>query len=627
MDAVRQATNLVALIGESMALRPRGREHLGLCPFHDDSHPSFAVVTHKGNAFYKCHSCGAAGDCFTWMQEYHKMSFGEALRALAERAGVTLTRTSHPAGGQPELARAGLREANAFAASYFLTTLQHPTGGTAARDMLARRGVSDDMIRQFQIGAAPASWDGLARAVESRRLAASPFVAAGLLKSRTNGSAYDAFRNRLILPICDELARPIAFGARQIDDNDQPKYLNSPESPLFKKAATLYGLHLAKREIIRTRQAIIVEGYMDVIACHQAGVSNVLGSLGTALTREHARILRTLCETIILVFDGDEAGQRAADRAIEILFTEPADVRICVLPGELDPDDLLRGPNGREQWNDAIAASQDALSFKVSRFRRTMAGVQSPAVQSTRMEKFLAELAELGFREMQGVRRAKYVSMLAGLLGVRDADIESSMPRTTARRPPAAASPSTTRFAEPLTPSSSVAAGISPARRRAEHELLAVLIAQPSLGSQSVAGETGKGARVASHYQPHEFIDDSLRHIAELVLPLLADDVDFAVHDLLGQLPDPDHRSLVTTLYLDGARQCGESDEAALAALRDAHTALQQLMRRDHHHRRVSSHTQSLQADSSSPVAAIELIEQRRRQGYNPVAIPRGVRS
>jgi DNA primase len=626
--AVRQATNLVALIGESVALRPRGREHLGLCPFHDDSHPSFAVVTHKGNAFYKCHACGAAGDCFTWMQEYHRMSFGEALRALADRAGITLHRVSQAGAASPESGRPGLRDTNVFAASFFASVMKNPASGQQAREMLMRRGVSEQMISQFQIGAAPAAWDGLAKAVESRRLPAASFLAAGLLKTRSDGSAYDVFRNRLILPICDELGRPIAFGGRQIDENDQPKYLNSPESALFKKSATLYGLHLAKREIIRARQAVIVEGYMDVIACHQAGIANVVGTLGTALTPDHARMLRTLCETIVLVFDGDEAGQRAADRAIEVLFHEPTDVRICVLPGELDPDDLLRQPDGPSLWHDAIAASQDALSFKVSRFRRTLVGAESPAVQSTRIEKFLAELAGLGFASMQGVRRAKYVTMLAGLLGVRDADVEASIPRSMPRRPVLpggrAATPATR---EPLGASAGSSTGASPARRRAEHELLAVLIAQPTLGRQPVPGEAGKSSPVAAMYQPHEFTDETMRQIAELVFPMLADDVDFAVQDLLGRLTDPAHRNLVTTLYLDGARQCGDTVEAAVAALREAHTAMQQLMSRDHHARRVSTHAAALQTNPSSPVAAIELIEQRRQQGYNPVALPRGVRS
>jgi DNA primase len=308
IDRVRDATDLVRLIGEHVPLKPRGREHVGLCPFHDDHSPSMAVVTHKGNAFYKCHACGAGGDAFDFVQNYHKMDFAEALRFLADRAGITLTPRPSPgqrsASGEADehdgrtVARSSIREANAFAAAFFRKVLQHPEAGSVGRELIDKRGISAEMAEQFMLGYAPDSWDKLLATITRKGMSVEPFAAAGLLKPRKTGDGfYDAFRHRLIFPITSEVGQPIAFGARAIKADDEPKYLNSAESSVFQKSRTLYGLHQAKRSIIDSRTAVITEGYTDVIACHQAGFTNVVGTLGTALTREHARLSRLWSHT------------------------------------------------------------------------------------------------------------------------------------------------------------------------------------------------------------------------------------------------------------------------------------------------------------------------------------------
>ncbi len=295
VDRVKDATDIVRLVGEHVALRPKGREYMGLCPFHDDHSPSMHVVPHK--QFYKCFSCGAAGDVFKFVQDFLKMDFPEALEFLADRAGITLERRKRqeqdadaPA---DSISKKDLFAANAMAASFYRAMLKHEQG-VAGRAVIERRGISREMVEEFQLGVSPDRWDGLILTAQKQGFSAGLLGAAGLIKAREGSNGhYDAFRNRVMFPICDRTGRVIAFGARKIKDEDEPKYLNSPETRLFNKSGTLYALHLALRTIQQTRTAIITEGYTDVIACHQGGFPNAVATLGTAMTHaEHAAELR-----------------------------------------------------------------------------------------------------------------------------------------------------------------------------------------------------------------------------------------------------------------------------------------------------------------------------------------------
>jgi DNA primase len=334
-----QSTDLVRLIGEQITLRPKGREFVALCPFHEDANPSMYVSPAK--QIYKCFACGAGGDAFSFVMDYHKMTFPEAMKYLADREGIELPRASG-AGGTGEASggddlRQRMRQANDHAARFYRRQID-ADAGVPAREHLRRRGITDEMVEAFGIGYAPDQWDALARAVARHKLDRQAFVATGLIAERHDGSTYDRLRHRLVFPIFDAIGRAIAFGGRRLADSslDDPtseaKYLNSPETPLFNKSATLFGLHQAKKPIIDSRTAIIVEGYTDVIAAHQAGIRNVVATLGTALTRQHASELKRYCDQVIVVFDADEAGQKAADRALEVFFTEPVDVKIATLP-------------------------------------------------------------------------------------------------------------------------------------------------------------------------------------------------------------------------------------------------------------------------------------------------------
>ncbi|TVQ61366.1 MAG: DNA primase [Phycisphaerales bacterium] len=441
-DRVRDASDIVDVVGEHLSLRQKGREYLGVCPFHDDHKPSMYVVPDK--QIFHCFSCGAGGDVFTFIQKYHSMDFVEALKFLAERAGIELTpRKRAPggegAGGEPggegEVSRGELAEACAFADGFFRAILRHPEHGAPARAVAERRGLTGEIAERFGIGAAPDRWDGLLMAIEKKGLPRRPFIAAGLLKQREGGDGcYDALRNRLIFPIRDQLGRAIAFGGRRINDEEEPKYLNSPESALFNKSATLYGLDLAARNFTKQKdrkRLIVVEGYTDAIACHRGGFDTAVATLGTALTAQHARVLRRYPDvSVILLFDGDEAGRRAADRAVEVFFAEPIDVRVATMTvagGAKDPDELLAQADGRARFEAVLENAEEVLAWRFAQFREELSsrGVNGRAVL---VERYLQRLSELGLGTLDPIRRKFVLEQLATITGLSWTDLTRLSP-------------------------------------------------------------------------------------------------------------------------------------------------------------------------------------------------------
>jgi DNA primase len=459
VQRVRDASDIVGVVGDCMTLKPKGREYVCLCPFHDDHSPSMCVVPAK--QIFHCFVCGAGGDVFTFVRRYHSMDFREALQFLAERANIELTPFKPSRSNTPDtqqssgLSKQDIMHANEQAQSYFRALLTHPEHGQSARELIERRGISADMVERFGIGVSADRWDGLLMTIESKGYDPRAFSEAGLLKTRDSGGQYDALRNRLIFPICDQIGRVIGFGGRRINDEDDPKYLNSPETVAFNKSRTLYGLNNAQRAIKRERVAVVVEGYTDVIACHQHGVEHVVGTLGTALTKGHATILRRLCDTVVLLFDGDEAGQRAADRAIEVLFSETIDIKIAALAGYTDakdPDELLARDNGSEIFRQAINGAVDLLKWRFDRLRAELVGA-NPARVTQRIEEEIRTLLDLGIEKLSPMRRQLMIRQIAGAAGVSEQVVKASM--RLGRRVPASIEPkaSMEQLADrPLTP-------------------------------------------------------------------------------------------------------------------------------------------------------------------------------
>ena len=605
IDRVRDLTDLVQLIGSHVTLQPKGREHVGLCPFHDDQTPSMAVVTHKAQSFYKCFSCGASGDAFTFLQNYLKMSFGEALEFLAEQAGVTLsTESNSREHAQQRELRDLVRRANDRALAFFREHLSSDAGKNA-REMIADRGISDEMVAAFQLGAAPAGWDGLTRSLPNNATAYDAFTAAGLLKARNEGNGhYDSFRNRLIFPICNQAGQPVAFGGRVLDKDDEPKYLNSPETEVFHKGRTLYGLHLARTTIMESRRVIVTEGYTDVIACHQVGCTNVVGTLGTALTDDHARILSRLCDTVVLLFDGDEAGQRAADRALEVVLKHPVDVQICILPAGTDPADLLAQPDGLSTFNNVISCSTDVLEYVLQRFEQVLDGQEGLSGRQAVIEGFLGELHRLGLASVHGVRRALLLGKLAELLELPLPNVESML---AGMARPSNSSTTETTYSDVLLLPDEDATSLSEHRRKAEQHYLALLIHEPSLHE----GHELHGVE--------SFINSTHRQLAELLLPKLRNGEQPTMQDLLDDLRDSPLAQLASHLWFVGQRLLDQSD-TEIPPFQDATEALHLSI--DQHRSDVRSMNWNAEPTQDATEVAAR-IEQLRGRGSKPTAIHR----
>lgn len=354
-EQVRDAVDLVALVGEKVALRRAGRSWKGLCPFHAERTPSFTV--NPDRQVWHCFGCGKGGDVFAWVTENEKVAFPEALRMLAERAGVELPKTSR---GPADAARERLYQANALAKDYFRASLES-AAGAEPREYLAGRGFEKAMLDLFQIGWATAGWDGLVTTL-GKLLPVAALEEAGLALRRGDGSRYDRFRNRITFPVMESAQRTAGFGARAIAAADQPKYLNSPETAVYRKGSLLFGLPQARAAIRDSRQALIAEGYLDVMRLHAAGFQHAVATSGTALTYDQARILARLEAEAVLVYDGDDAGVRAADRALEPLMRAGLAVRVLLLPPGEDPDTFIR-KEGAPAFAELLAHAQDAAGF------------------------------------------------------------------------------------------------------------------------------------------------------------------------------------------------------------------------------------------------------------------------
>ncbi|MBT8407688.1 MAG: DNA primase [Deltaproteobacteria bacterium] len=351
IEEVRAAANIVDVVGSYVSLRKRGKNYQGLCPFHGEKDPSFTVSDEK--QIFHCFGCGASGSVFDFLMRTRNIGFAEAVKELANRFGIALpqARETEQAKRTRELAER-LRQVNELAAGYYNRTLLDKNAGEIAREYLRGRGLGQEAIEDFQLGYAPKSWDGLKRFLLGKKVGMNIAVQAGLLVKKSEQDGYDRFRHRLMFPIKDMSGRTIGFGGRALDDS-LPKYLNSPETPIFHKGRTLYGLATAREACRQNKQALVVEGYFDLLAIYNQGIRQVVAPLGTALTRQHVRLLSRLAPQAVLVFDGDEAGMQAAMRSLELFMRERMEVRLLDLPEGMDPDDFL-AKKGREAFEQLL---------------------------------------------------------------------------------------------------------------------------------------------------------------------------------------------------------------------------------------------------------------------------------
>jgi DNA primase len=355
VERVRAASDIVEVVGQTVTLKRVGRNWMGLCPFHKEKTPSFSVNAER--QFYHCFSCKAGGDVFKFVQETEKVGFLEAAELLSRRAGIPVPERGSPG---ERGARTRLLEALEQAAAAYERWLADESTGAPARAHLERRGISRETARAFRLGFAPPGWEHLAQRLG--RLGESTLIEAGLASRRDSGGVYDRFRNRLMVPLVAPGGAVLGFGARALAEGDEPKYLNSPESAVYHKGAFLFGLDPARRRVQADGEMIVVEGYFDAIAMHQAGLGNTVATSGTAFTSEQARLLGRMVARVAVAYDGDAAGQNAMMRSLGTLLAEGLDVAVVDLPAGQDPDTLVR-TGGAEAWHEARRRAGDAVEF------------------------------------------------------------------------------------------------------------------------------------------------------------------------------------------------------------------------------------------------------------------------
>ncbi len=356
---VREASDIVELISTYLTLKKAGKGFVGLCPFHTDSSPSFHVDPRS--QLYYCFGCQKGGNIFNFLMEIEKMSFVEAVEFLAQKAGISLPRTA--VDDRLEKEKEALYFVNRWAANYFYKNLLSPAGQQALRYVLGR-GINQEMIKTFGLGYSLPDWDGLLRQAQVDSVSPEVLFKAGLVIKRTGGGYYDRFRGRFMIPIVDLYKKVLGFGGRKIIDDDTPKYINSPETPIYQKGQILFGLYQSREAIKQADQAIFVEGYLDLIALYQFGVKNVVATSGTALTPAQAKLIRRFTENVILLYDADAAGTSAAMRGAEIFLDAGLEVKIVALPAGHDPDSFVR-ERGVDNFKFMLSRARSIIQFKI----------------------------------------------------------------------------------------------------------------------------------------------------------------------------------------------------------------------------------------------------------------------
>ncbi len=358
ISEIERSLNLLDLVSQYLTLTRRGSNYVGLCPFHQEKTPSFVVNEEKQK--YKCFGCGENGTVFNFFMKQEGLSFPEAVRALAEKANIPLRESRQERKQQKNEV---LYNANEQATRFFNNLLLNAQEGKQARGYLSNRSITEGTIRKFRLGYSPNRWDTLVTKSENWNISNQILEKAGLIIKKKSGGFYDRFRNRLMFPIFDIHNKPEGFGARALD-NSSAKYLNSPETAIFHKSKTLFGLNLAKSSIMKKRKILIMEGYTDVIMAHQCGIDWSIALLGTALTREHVKILKKYCEKVTLVLDADNAGKRSSEKSLDLFIEEDIDARVILLPENYDPYDFLL-KRGAQQFLEEEEKAYDFLGFKI----------------------------------------------------------------------------------------------------------------------------------------------------------------------------------------------------------------------------------------------------------------------
>lgn len=408
VNEIRQAVEIVDVIGDYVQLKKQGRNYFGLCPFHGENSPSFSVSPDK--QIYHCFGCGAGGNVFSFLMDIDGLSFQEAAVKLAELANIELKLEGTTASRNPQLPEGSKQmiEAHELLRKFYHHLLVNTKEGQDALEYLLNRGFTEESIDRFQIGYALPSWDFAVKLLEKRGFSPGVMAKAGLVIQRENdGTYFDRFRNRIMFPILDHQGNTIAFSGRAMGD-EEPKYLNSPETQIFNKSKILYNFHLARGSIRKQQQAVLFEGFADVISANRAGVENGVATMGTSLTEEHISLLKRNVQAVTLCYDSDKAGIEAAFRASNMLSKAGFAVRVATMPDGMDPDDFIK-MHGEEKFrNDIIGSSSTLMAFKLLYYRRGK-NLQNEGDRLQYIEEVLKEISKLD----KAVEKDLYLRQLA----------------------------------------------------------------------------------------------------------------------------------------------------------------------------------------------------------------------
>jgi DNA primase len=415
LQTVRDRVDIIDLVGRYVSLKKAGRSHKGLCPFHHEKTPSFVVTPERGT--WHCFGCGEGGNAFAFLMRHENLTFPEAVRSLAAELGIEIPETDSGERGVVE----GVLRANALAQEHYQRALAGAEGG-GAREYLAGRGLALEEASRLGLGFAPDRWEGVVEVLRRAHLPGEVAERAGLARARSGGGHYDLLRGRVVFPIQDARGRVIAFGGRALAADQDPKYLNTPESPVFRKREALYGLPQALEPMRRADRAIVVEGYFDQIALVRAGLGEAVATCGTALTEEHAKSLSRRTRNVVLLFDGDEAGQRAMLRALEVMLPAGLRVRAAALPGGADPDDFLRR-EGPEALRALVDSAPPALEVAIA--RAAAAGCRTPWERADAV----AKVTPLLVLVPDPVERGEFARRLALAVGADANDVAAALRR------------------------------------------------------------------------------------------------------------------------------------------------------------------------------------------------------
>jgi DNA primase len=576
IDEVLSRADIVELIGHYVPLKRAGRHFKANCPFHKEKSPSFMVNTEK--QIFHCFGCGVGGNIFSFLMLHDRLTFPEAVRQLAERTGVRL-----PESGAAEAAASQepLRALLDKTCQYYERRLQEPGVGQAARDYLAKRGVSPATAQQFRLGLASEGWDQLLTSATAKGVAREQLEAVGLIVPGKSGGYYDRFRNRLLFPIMDLRNRIVGFGGRSLDGRE-PKYLNSPETVLYSKGRQLFGLAQAKAAVAESKTAVLVEGYFDCVVLFGGGIENVVSPLGTALTPEQAKLLRRYAEQVILAFDADAAGEQATIRGLEVLLGAGFQVRVAALPEGVDPDECLRA-YGRPRFDALLQSSVNCVEFMLHTASRRfpLDRLEGKAKAAQFVLPIISNVADR-------ILRSEYVRLLAQRLQLDETAVMAELARLGSR--PAA------QEGEGRAPRSAPVATGAPGPER----LLTALVLENPKRWEQVAGRISLS----------DLSDATYRELLGTVLEMSAEGRSPSASQLVSRVTAGNQGSLVTQL-VELAQSMGAPEEAFEDCVRRVQqlrqqrrlSALREQIRMAQEARR-DTETQQLLADYQEALAA-----------------------